>query len=163
RVEATRLRRALARYYSGPGAGDDVLIEIPLGGYVPAFSRRLIPQAETKTAPRSMAWMQEWRNLVPPRRIGVTALLVVAAVLAAVVFWGGGITRPLVAESVPASGVAAAPFAGNGLPTLLVNTFDTVGTPGPQSIAAAALRAKLTDAFSRFDSINVTSELQPGH
>src|ERR1700753_1702431 len=26
RVEATRLRRALARYYAGPGAGDDVTI-----------------------------------------------------------------------------------------------------------------------------------------
>src|ERR1700749_4215049 len=40
RVEATRLRRALERYYAGPGASDDVLIEVPLGGYVPAFSRR---------------------------------------------------------------------------------------------------------------------------
>src|ERR1700754_1095359 len=40
RVEATRLRRALARYYAGPGAGDDVLIAVPLGGYVPAFTRR---------------------------------------------------------------------------------------------------------------------------
>ena len=42
-----------------------------------------------------------------------------------------------------------------------MNRFDTVGTPGPESLAAGPLRAKLTDAFSRFESINVTSELQP--
>jgi tetratricopeptide (TPR) repeat protein len=162
RVEATRLRRALARYYSGPGAGDDVLIEIPLGGYVPAFTRRLPPSAETKApSRRAVGRMPPWRKVLPSRRIGVAALLVAAAALAAIVFWRVGTDRPLVAESMPASGVAAAPFSGNGLPTLLVNAFDTVGTPGAQSLTAAALRAKLTDAFSRFDSINVTSELQP--
>ena len=163
RVEATRLRRALARYYSSAGAGDDVLIEIPLGGYVPAFSRRLPARMEMKEAPRPVPAMPGWRTLVPSRQTGVAVLLLAAAVLAAIVFWGGGMNRPLVAESVPATGTAATPLAGNGLPTLLVSTFDTVGTPGAQSLTAAALRAKLTDAFSRFDSINVTSELQPGH
>jgi len=160
RVEATRLRRALARYYSGAGAGDDILIEIPLGGYVPAFSRRVSAGVETTRAPLPVGKMPDWRNLLPSRRIGVAALLVAVAVLAAIVFWRSGANRPLVAESGPASGVAAAPFAGNGLPVLLVNKFDTVGTPGAESVTAAALRAKLTDAFSRFDSINVTSELQ---
>ena len=40
RIEATRLRRAIERYYGGPGAGDEILIEIPRGGYAPLFKRK---------------------------------------------------------------------------------------------------------------------------
>jgi hypothetical protein len=39
RVEAGRLRRALASYYAGDGARRSVTIEIPLGSYVPRFCR----------------------------------------------------------------------------------------------------------------------------
>jgi hypothetical protein len=40
RVEAARLRRALEHYYAGPGRDDDVVIELPVGGYIPTFARR---------------------------------------------------------------------------------------------------------------------------
>jgi adenylate cyclase len=40
RVEATRLRRAIERYYAGPGADDSVMIELPRGGYAPRVSWR---------------------------------------------------------------------------------------------------------------------------
>jgi tetratricopeptide (TPR) repeat protein len=40
RVEATRLRRTLERYYAGAGADDPIVIELPRGTYVPTFSRR---------------------------------------------------------------------------------------------------------------------------
>jgi hypothetical protein len=39
RVTATRLRVALARYYSGEGRGDPIVIELPRGSYLPAISR----------------------------------------------------------------------------------------------------------------------------
>jgi len=39
RVEAGRLRQALARYYAGAGRNDPVLIEFPRGTYVPSFQR----------------------------------------------------------------------------------------------------------------------------
>jgi hypothetical protein len=39
RVEAARIRRALASYFAGEGAGLAVTIEIPLGSYVPLFRR----------------------------------------------------------------------------------------------------------------------------
>ena len=42
RVEARRLRRALERYYAGPGATDQVIIELPRGQYVPTFRRCLL-------------------------------------------------------------------------------------------------------------------------
>jgi hypothetical protein len=40
RVEAGRLRQALARYYAATGCNDPVVIEMPRGTYVPTFSWR---------------------------------------------------------------------------------------------------------------------------
>jgi tetratricopeptide (TPR) repeat protein len=40
RVEATRLRRALERYYAGPGADDAIMISLPRGGYAPRIGWR---------------------------------------------------------------------------------------------------------------------------
>lgn len=37
RIEAGRLRKKLAEYYTGPGAGDPVIIDLPKGAYVPVF------------------------------------------------------------------------------------------------------------------------------
>src|SRR5580700_6750168 len=37
RTEAGRLRARLAEFYAGDGIGDRVVIELPKGGYVPAF------------------------------------------------------------------------------------------------------------------------------
>jgi hypothetical protein len=37
RVEAGRLRRALERYYAGPGSADVIVIDVPRGRYVPTF------------------------------------------------------------------------------------------------------------------------------
>jgi hypothetical protein len=45
RVEAARLRRALARYYGGTGSNDPVVIELPRGGYVPTFRARTAREA----------------------------------------------------------------------------------------------------------------------
>lgn len=42
RVEAIRLRAALARYYSGVGARDPLLIEMPRGHYVVCFRWRAL-------------------------------------------------------------------------------------------------------------------------
>ncbi len=40
RIEANRIRTALAAYYDGPGVSEDIRIELTKGGYVPTFSRR---------------------------------------------------------------------------------------------------------------------------
>ena len=40
RVEAARLRKALANSFARGGAGPPVTIEIPLGSYIPVFRRR---------------------------------------------------------------------------------------------------------------------------
>lgn len=41
RIEATRLRAALARYYELYGSDREISIELPKGRYVPVFSRHI--------------------------------------------------------------------------------------------------------------------------
>lgn len=43
RVQATRLRAALERYYAGSGADEDVVIELARGRYAPTFAHRHRP------------------------------------------------------------------------------------------------------------------------
>src|SRR5512141_356770 len=40
RVQARRLRARLVRYYAEEGQADEIVIELPKGGYSPVFSRR---------------------------------------------------------------------------------------------------------------------------
>ena len=44
RVEASRLRKTLERYYESCGAENGIRIDIPKGGYAPTFSRRKTPE-----------------------------------------------------------------------------------------------------------------------
>src|SRR5215510_12546587 len=47
RVQARRLRTRLAQYYHDEGQQDELIIELPKGGYAPVFKKR-----EARTAPR---------------------------------------------------------------------------------------------------------------
>ncbi len=49
RVQARRLRARLVKYYSEEGQADEVLIELPKGGYSPLFSRREPGAARRRT------------------------------------------------------------------------------------------------------------------
>jgi TolB-like protein len=42
RVEARRLRAKLERYYGGEGRADEIVIELPKGGYTPRFRHRTV-------------------------------------------------------------------------------------------------------------------------
>jgi hypothetical protein len=65
RVEAARLRRALASYFAGPGARRPITIAIPLGSYVPTFCRR---KSDRKIALRIAAAMRKLLTLLAPPR-----------------------------------------------------------------------------------------------
>jgi hypothetical protein len=55
RVEATRLRRTLERYYAGPGAADPIVFGLARGGYVPTIRRRRESRETGDNAGRSDA------------------------------------------------------------------------------------------------------------
>jgi hypothetical protein len=60
RVEAGRLRRALERYYAGPGATDSVRIYIPRGRYVPEFQLNQVDAPDSTGSPAD--FFSNWRN-----------------------------------------------------------------------------------------------------
>jgi len=64
RVEAGRLRAALARYYADEGRHDALVIEVPRGGYVPTF-RRAPDEQLTELVPERVesppAAVSQWR------------------------------------------------------------------------------------------------------
>ena len=151
RVEATRLRRTIERYYAGPGAGDSIVIDLPRGSYVPTFRRR---QVEGSTA------LGPWAGLLGGWRRALIAggvAVVVLGASAAAVFMRN--PAPTVAEG-PA---AAALPPGNGMPVMLVETLETTGTPSTTlpALSPSLLSEKIRDAFSRFDTINIV--LEPKH
>lgn len=54
RTQATQLRRRLREYYGAAGAADPILIEVPAGGYAPAFRRAMA--VAPKRRPRWRVW-----------------------------------------------------------------------------------------------------------
>jgi hypothetical protein len=163
RVEATRLRRAIERYYAGPGLTDPIIIDLPRGSYVPTFRRREIEHA--RTAPIWAAIGRWSDHLHRPPTLAMVAIIVVTAVLAvASIILYGRSDRGMTTASVPARDfdgvqrVATLP-PGNGMPTVQIEPLRVIGTPSPGAVAAERLHAKVSDAFARFDTINVTSNL----
>jgi TolB-like protein len=116
RVEATRLRRTLERYYASEGADDPIVIVVPRGTYVPTFTRR-VPRAGAGDLGRLQPTAEPSTETLPP---------------------------------------------GNGLPVLLVQRFEAIGKPAPHSLSAASLHAVLSDAFARFDLVNVAWDSTDG-
>ncbi len=81
RVEANRLRKRLADYYSGAGASHALQITIPVGQYVPRFElRRTAPEERELAAPPESAFVQNSRKGLPWFIGAGIAGLVIAAV-----------------------------------------------------------------------------------
>lgn len=162
RVEATRLRRSLERYYSGAGAGDGIEIVIPKGAYVPLFRNRGQRPDQSEEAAPPPALAETPAPLLPRRRrlwpilIGAGAALAAAAV---------ALLSPTL-ESGPSSftiafgnrTLSAADLADRmGMPILEVRPFELAGNPAPPSDDIHALEARMRDAFARFDFVDVVA------
>jgi TolB-like protein len=154
RVEATRLRRTIDRYYAGLGADDAIRIDLPRGSYIPTFSRRLaFPGVTAHSSTLDRFW--SIRLLL----VAAVALIVIVAVVAL-----SQRRAPAPAPNVATAPSGATPTAaatlppGNGLPVLMMPPFAVSGTPGPHSIAARSLQETLSNAFTHFDLVNVQLE-----
>jgi hypothetical protein len=163
RVEATRLRRAIERYYAGPGAVDPVIVDLPRGSYVPTFRRREMARRRAKP---SIAAIGRWAGAL--RRPASLAILVTIAILsiAAVVFFSrrdnGAATTTVAMRDFGGLNATTLPL-GNGMPTIQIEPLRVIGSPAPNAIVAERLNAKISDAFARFDTINVASNPVPAN
>jgi len=148
RVEAGRLRRAIDRYYAGPGAGDELIIEVPRGSYVPTFQRAKEVAPEPLSA--SVATPTPRPAAVPTRLVLMVAAGLIAAVFLIAYLWPLFATRTASTPMPPAATLSA-----NGMPVLAVTTFELSGLANDRVVAAAILREKLREAFASFEAINV--------
>lgn len=163
RVEATRLRRAMERYYLHDGADDPVLIDIPRGRYIAYFSYRECKAAPADPiAPRPSAnefvrsereplladrIHKVWSNFSRSERRSMTVFAL--ALMGAVVTWGvvplWDISQKPVEQALMLQPVAsvhsdnAAPFA--------TGTTNPVEAPH-QRIIFASLQLSPFDSYS---------------
>ena len=165
RVEATRLRRAIERYYAGTGQDDSIIVDMPRGSYVPTFRHREFAEPAAPLIGEAASWAKSW-----PRRLLQTPVLAVLAAVAVVVVAAlvSGLYLGRHADTTAAIAAAgdgdarrsAALLPGNGMPVVLIEPIRVIGAPSPSHpVAAERLRAKIGDAFARFDTINVASGL----
>jgi tetratricopeptide (TPR) repeat protein len=158
RVEATRLRRAIHRYYENGGKHDPVQIDLPLGSYVPTFrcapasAAPIPPPAAARTARSPRA---NWRHI---------ALVLFGGAIYALLDFVFDFNTPN-PQPVPlflATQSRAAPgYRTPATPIVFVGTFFSNGKNGPAKGEVDALRGKLRDALARFDELHVISGMPP--
>lgn len=116
RVEARRLRSRLEEYYAGAGKDEAVRIELPKGGYVPSFGKRVAkpvaaavpaapaaprpPTVEVESAPMPRGW----------KLVGILAGLAVVGI--SLGYWQTSYMRRV--RQAPLATVAVLPFANVG-------------------------------------------------
>jgi TolB-like protein len=153
RIEAGRVRRALEHYYLLAGQRDPVLITIPKGGYVPAFTRfnALEPRVSKQPVQQHSGWFKTRTTALVSLS---TAALFLSFGIWAIVDW-------TVFQQSPAKEQSDVAFATPKMPKVIVAPFeDITGTP-----SSAALARGLTDEvisqMARFKEIVVIAGSSP--
>jgi TolB-like protein/Flp pilus assembly protein TadD len=78
RTEAVRLRTRLGEYYSGPGRDDNLVIELPKGGYVPTFRQREIRVPDSRMS-SSQDRTRDWRWWTTIGALSIAILVALSA------------------------------------------------------------------------------------
>lgn len=170
RVEATRLRRALERYYTTQGADDPLVIDIPKGGYVPRFlpgadaaapAGEDAPEAgepEAIPSPPSAPLRPHATDPVSgavPAPPGSRPLWRVAAAVLAVCLVVGAALLTVPAEHRLAPQRQAVLSDAVRLPVLEVRPIEATGPGAPSAAELKPIEERMRDAFARFDFVDV--------
>jgi tetratricopeptide (TPR) repeat protein len=185
RVEATRLRRAIDRYYRAAGREDPVEIVIAKGAYVPQFiahrpggnGHALAPEdassraADAAPTSRTEPGAAALPSPFPTRRDRVLRVfapgtaIVLAAALFVVIYFGPRQEPARVAITPPSvTQTATIPIGSPGavalepeLPVVRVEPFVELGQRIDGTVSARNLTLRLRDALARFDEIIVVT------
>lgn len=165
RVEAGRLRRALAQYYAGDGRDDPVQISMPVGGYVPVFTwfggEGSRPPADASDE------AQEPDRRTALRWAGLTFAALTLGLLALCWWYLTPARGPLISEATKPAAVehgAGAPREAAAMPLLTRVAIIIPNPPSDPKLAAVLRRfsALLVDAMARFDDIVTIKAPPPG-
>lgn len=158
RVEAARLRRAIAQYYTDPGVGGAVEIAVPRGGYVPQFRYRGVARVATENAaPAAPGAPRSHRKTYAA---AAAALLVACMAVAGVVVLRQQPDLSDITSQVPQSSAGRPPAAWqirSGLPAILIEPVEAAAN-APFARELGAIRAKLIEALARFDDTEVIAD-----
>jgi TolB-like protein len=155
RIEASRLRRFLERYYLVAGQNDPIRIEIPKGGYVPVFhwntpwsleespgevslTDGLGPEPTASRAPR--------RGLTRLPRSSLVALAAGLVVVAVAAGWNAEVFGPPLALSTKPD-----------VPAILVAPFADLGQGTNAALYTQGFMEDLLTALPRFKEIKVSA------
>jgi hypothetical protein len=174
RVEAGRLRRALDAYYADEGAGDPLVIALPVGTYAPTFAVRAAPSQPSKLLAARSLWVRR------PAASAALATAMAAVVLVGIVHVSVRSQRlpPDVTGSFDRAAIAAAQGGPATLravalgparqssraslgPSIYIAPVVAVGMLVAPAIVATLVRDRVTDAFARFDDITVVTQPAP--
>jgi TolB-like protein/tetratricopeptide (TPR) repeat protein len=181
RVEASRLRRALAHYYQESGTGDPVIIVLPRGAYVPAFRRRDVDAKAASDAsdgveasgPETQAASGEEPPGSPPpetarqesrapsprwRWIALRAAAAIPVVLAALLIWDITTRRDPAGQQ---GGSEAVVSSGWSKPQVGFAPFETIYDDEADTHPARGISREMLAEFARFRNLSVY-ELAPG-
>ena len=162
RVEAGRLRKALAQYYAGEGACEPVRIAIPVGAYVPSFAidhaapERHLPAAEPSAG----------QPVAVPDAVSREATVREAAFHTPRIRWRPALAALAFLVLVIAAMMALTRDAGDPQRETASLAPDAVGSPAAPAPAAATPDADATAAGAwrpaQLPVLAVTSEATPG-
>jgi tetratricopeptide (TPR) repeat protein/TolB-like protein len=138
RIEATRLRTALAAYYEGPGAKEPLQMVLPKGSYIPDFATRP-PAAESPAKYNASRRVSLRLQHLPAwvHTLALTTLLVAFAALAAYL-------RP---DFIPSSA-----FVGE-TPIVIIEPVKNLAGNDETKAIAVGLTQSLLSTLSRFSGV----------
>jgi TolB-like protein/tetratricopeptide (TPR) repeat protein len=144
RIEAGRVRRGLERYYLTSGSSDPIVITIPKGGYVPAFSLRTAEEraelAEVKPG--------SYRELLSQKK-PLLALAGIAAIVFVLSTWAA-MHWLVIPRSAPPLSVS-----GPNIPKLLVETFQDVSATTESAVITNGLTEEVIGKLAHFKELVV--------
>lgn len=163
RVEAGRLRGALAQHYAVEGREDPVVIELPRGGYGPTFRRQNPPLGLRKLP---FSGRDEFSRVHTARRrsrliilVAVVAFSVSAISDTALFVWQRLTTNRAAATSSRPGNANLPPPAI--LPELFIEPVNVSGTPSSDSMSSSVFYKRMIDAMTKFDDIALVADPSP--
>ena len=152
RIEATRLRAALIRYYKSRKMAGGIVISLAKGHYVPEFTRASGEQPAERDPAPTVAYLHAWKPEFSYRR----ATIACAVLLAALVIAGLGLLQTDATKFTEKPSVSIA-FASSGGPDdsrwmamrdslmIALSGFNTLRLSVPESYTASTGAGRLRD------------------